>query len=148
MPTGATLVVSHGQSRENNSWASASAPNAGAVPRDERDEEEQAGRKGEISEAELYRLLGSQYRHKFVLKVEKPRRGEGGQASLYEPGSLNKWGCTAASLFSFFFQRINNIAFSTGTFARSSASCLPLVFVTLGFLMQATSISDTRQNLH
>jgi len=31
MPTGATLVFSHGQSRENNSWASASVPNVGAA---------------------------------------------------------------------------------------------------------------------
>jgi len=87
--------------------------------RDERDEEE-TGRKGEISEVELYQLLGSQHRHKFVLKVEKPWRGRGGVggASLYEPGSLNKWGCTvAAPLFSghSLFERINNIAFSTST---------------------------------
>lgn len=83
--------------------------------RDERDEEE-TGRKGEISEVELYQLLGSQHRHKFVLKVEKPWGGGGRCASLYEPGSLNKWGCTvAAPLFSghSLFERINNIAFST-----------------------------------
>lgn len=56
---------------------------AAAATRGTRDEEAQArrpGRKGEILEAELYRLLGSEHRHKFVLKVENPegwREGAG-----------------------------------------------------------------------
>jgi len=78
----------------------------------------EAGRKGEISEAELYQLLGSQHRHKFVLKVEKPG---GRRAFLYKPGSLNKWGCTVAvPLFTghSLFERINNISTSTLTFPR------------------------------
>jgi len=58
MPTGATLVFSHGQSRENNSWASdgAPAPNAGAT-RGTRERGE-ADKEGGISEAKLYRPLG------------------------------------------------------------------------------------------
>lgn len=44
MPTGATLVFSHGQSRENNSWASALAPNAGAVAATRGTRKKQGGR--------------------------------------------------------------------------------------------------------
>lgn len=102
MPTGATLVFSHEQSRENNSWSSdgAPAPNAGAVvENEERDKGMRRGeseREGGISEAELYRPLGRQHRHKFVLKVEKPR---GRRASLYRAWVVKQMGCTVAASF-------------------------------------------------
>lgn len=64
MPTGATLVFSHGQSRENNSWASGTERRRGAAAATRGtkgrggeggggEAGREAGRKGEISEAEL-----------------------------------------------------------------------------------------------
>lgn len=77
MPTGATPVFSHGQSRENNSWASAPAPN----PRLPRRKRRRGAGRGEQEEGRDFRgrtvpatRPASQYRHKFVLKVEKPEK--------------------------------------------------------------------------
>lgn len=114
----------------------APAPNAGAAAATREGEGSMAGAGGRegrgrgISEAELYRLLGRQHRHKFVLKVEKPRgRRATPTSGTRAPrlalalatdlaGLVKQMGCTVLARLLFNGRapacRINNIAFSLG----------------------------------
>ena len=81
MPTGATLVFSHGQSRENNSWASTVCFYTKRLGRWSTGKRMRRGRRGRergwrgrLNPTKLAKPVDDcprQYRHKFALKVEK-----------------------------------------------------------------------------
>lgn len=90
MPTGATLVFSHGQSRENNSWTSdgAPAPNARAT---------RGMRRGRQGGREIFRgktVPATRYIGSIVINLCWKWKSPEGEAPrlVYEPASLNKWG--------------------------------------------------------
>lgn len=74
MPTGATLVFSHGQSRENNSWASTVLLYRTDGEAGWKEDAAGTGHGAEerLARLQLYRRPAAWYRHKFALKVEKP----------------------------------------------------------------------------
>lgn len=90
MPTGATLVFSHGQSRENNSWASdgAPAPNAGATRGERGNGERQTRREGFQRQNCTGHYMGC-----IVINLCWKWKNPEGEAPrpVYEPASLNKW---------------------------------------------------------